>query len=509
MDTTIDMRKLLFALAIVGLSVSAFGQSQGVSMRATNGIGYGNTAIHNLLGEIGVGNVTNAAGSRVAYLTDIGGAAGGLTTNWTLISLGNDTNTLYFSSGVLTNIDGMSSLGSPTYIRISTNGALLVGAATNIDFVSSANTTVTGGISGATAIIGISSSGGGASGDIYVTNGYVTNIFNTTFNGRTTITSNLYATNIITTNFFAGNIYSSNAFITNLYTGDFYTTNAFITNLFAGDTYTTNLYVTNLFAGDTYLSNAFITNLFAGDTVTTNLFVTNLFAGDTYVSNAYITNLTVVGLTGLTNNTSRAGIVVGSGIGTNLTDYARLSAATNNFTGDLGVNGTLGTFTATANSLDVTTTIHGIHTNLYAIWDDNGFLIGTNSLASPNFINPTNTAVVGQVIHATSTAGATKWDYVNQALTNSNPVRPDFSLPVNYFGTNDSFLFLDAANVDTTGKKVQVTDVIVTNAGPSTIDVTFDAAIHVTGTANVTNVTIFHFMTFADLWSKCTCEPIF
>lgn len=501
------MKTRFLILVLLALFVSAFGQSQGVSMRATNGIGYGNTAIHNLLGEIGTGNVTNAAGSRVAYLTDIGGAAGGLTTNWTLISLGNDTNTLYFSSGVLTNIDGMSSLGSPTWLRISTNGTLLVGAATNIDFVSSANTTVTGGISGATAIIGISSSGGGASGDIYVTNGYVTNIFNTTFRGRTTITSNLYATNIITTNFFAGDIYSSNAFITNLYTGDFYTTNAYITNLFAGDTYTTNLYVTNLFAGDTYLSNAFITNLFAGDTVTTNLFVTNLFAGDTYVSNAYITNLTVVGLTGLTNNTSRAGIVVGSGIGTNLTEYALLAAATNNFTGDMGVNGTLGTTTATASNL-YATTIQGSYASMYGYWNSQSNLVGTNVIAVGNLIGPTNTAVVGQVLHATSTAGATKWDYVNQALTNSNPVRPDFSMPVNYFSTNAAFVFLAPAGVETTGKKLQVTDVIVTNSTAAAVAVTMPDDVHVTGTAFLTNVTVFHFRQFAGLWTNCTCEPV-
>lgn len=209
-----------------------------------------------------------------------------------------------------------------------------------------------------------------------------------------------------------------------------------------------------------------------------------------------------------TNNTDIAAKIVGRGIGSNLTAYARLDAATNHFTGDMGVAGTLGTFTATANSLDVTTTIHGIHTNLYAIWDDNGFLIGTNSLASPNFINPTNPAVVGQVLHATSTAGASKWDYVNQALTNSNPVRPDFNLPVNYFSTNAAFVFLTPANVDTTGKKVQVTDVTVNNSTASAWLVTFPANVHFTGTPYVTNETDFHWKVTP--WrTNVVCEPVY
>lgn len=69
---TIDlsMRKLLPILALLAISKPSFAQTQGVSMRSTNGIGYGNTVIHNLIGEIGSGNVTNAAGSRVAYLSD-------------------------------------------------------------------------------------------------------------------------------------------------------------------------------------------------------------------------------------------------------------------------------------------------------------------------------------------------------------------------------------------------------------------------------------------------------
>ncbi len=190
-------------------------------------------------------------------------------------------------------------------------------------------------------------------------------------------------------------------------------------------------------------------------------------------------------------------------IGEGIVGNVIFAGTSNHVTGDLGVAGTFGTFTATANTLDVTTTIHGVQTNAVAVWDANGFLTAASGL-----IGPTNTAIVGQVLHATSTGGATKWDYVNQALTNTNPRVPDFTLPVNYWVTNAAFLFLPSAGVDTTGKKLQVTDCIVTNSTTAAVAVTFPATIHVTGTAFLTNVTVFHFRTFAGFWTNCACEPV-
>ncbi len=138
----------------------------------------------------------------------------------------------------------------------------------------------------------------------------------------------------------------------------------------------------------------------------------------------------------------------------------------------------------------------------------NGFLTGTNALSVANFIGPTNTAVVGQVLTASSTAGASKWDYVNQVLTNSASVNADFSKPFSRFTTNAAFLWLSPANVDTTLTKLQVADVAVTNSTAAAVLTTFAASVRVTGTPYVTNVTYFHWR--VDPWmTNCLCEPVF
>jgi len=357
--------------------------------------------------------------------------------------------------------------------------------------------------------------------NLYATNIYVTNLF-ATFTSNTYVT-NIQAGSIYTTNLYTTNLYSSNIFTTNLYT-----TNAYITNLFAGNTYTTNLYTTNVFANTTYTSNAYITNLFStnayitnlfsttqvtSNLYTTNLITTNFFAGDTYISNAYITNLTVNNLAGLTNNTARAGIVVGSGIGSNLTAYARLDAAniftdTNTFP-NAGVTGILGVSTATATTLDVTGPIHTVFTNVFIAANANGFLTGTGAISVANFTGPTNTAIVGQVLHATSTAGASKWDYVNQVGTNvATGSNANFNLPYSRFTIATTFLWASPANVDTTLTRLQVTDVAVTNSTAAAVVVTFAASVKVTGTPYVTNVTYFHWR--VDPWlTNCLCEPVF
>ncbi len=217
------------------------------------------------------------------------------------------------------------------------------------------------------------------------------------------------------------------------------------------------------------------------------------------------------GISGLTNNTSRAGTSVGSGIGTNLTEYAKLDAAnifsnTNNIL-NLGVPGTLGVSTATATALDVTISIHSSisgNTNKVAVWDSNGFLTSAG-----NLIGPTNTAVVGQVVTATSTAGSSKWDYVNQVATNSaTGSNANFNLPYSRFIVGTAFTWTAPANVDATLTRLQVADVAVTNSTAAAVLATFAASVRVTGTPYVTNVTYFHWR--VDPWmTNCLCEPVF
>lgn len=161
---------------------------------------------------------------------------------------------------------------------------------------------------------------------------------------------------------------------------------------------------------------------------------------------------------------------------------------------------------------------HKVYPYTYTLRSNDVFIIGriipdTNYNVSVSNMwsaigGPTNTGIAGQALHATGTGLPTKWDYVNQALTNSNPVVPDFSLPVNCWKTNQPFLFLSPANVDPTGKKIQVTDVIVTNSTSSAIAVTFPASIHVTGVAFITNLTVFHFRQYGREWTNCACEPV-
>jgi len=114
-----------------------------------------------------------------------------------------------------------------------------------------------------------------------------------------------------------------------------------------------------------------------------------------------------------------------------------------------------------------------------------------SSLTTNNFA-PTNSGIAGQVLHVSVTGGATRWDYVNQAMTNTSSVRADFNMPVNKFTTNAAFLWLSPANVDTTGKKTQVTDVTVTNSTAAAVLATFAASVRVTGTPYITNETDFH-----------------
>jgi len=148
-----------------------------------------------------------------------------------------------------------------------------------------------------------------------------------------------------------------------------------------------------------------------------------------------------------------------------------------------------------------TTTIRGQSTIVSNVYTTNLYV--TNLTVS----GPSG-AVVGQVLQATSTSGATTWAYVNQVSTNSNPVVPDFNLPVNYWQTNAAFLFLACANVDTTKLKYQVTDVIVTNSTAAAVLATFNGTVTVTGTPYITNLTKFHFSQYAQLWTNCSCEPI-
>lgn len=68
------MKIALFTL-FVSASV-ALAASYPISISTTNGTGFGTTVINGLAGKINSGSVTNAAGSRVAYLSDTGGGGG-------------------------------------------------------------------------------------------------------------------------------------------------------------------------------------------------------------------------------------------------------------------------------------------------------------------------------------------------------------------------------------------------------------------------------------------------
>ena len=194
---------------------------------------------------------------------------------------------------------------------------------------------------------------------------------------------------------------------------------------------------------------------------------------------------------------------------TNIAAY-QAYLATNNFLATVTNISAYQAFLATNNYASTVTNIAAyqafLATNNYASTVSNianyYITIATNNLA------PTNTGIAGQVLTVSANGGATRWDYVNQTLTNSNPVVPDFNLPVNYWVTNAALLFLAPANVETTGKKLQVTDCIVTNSTAAAVAVTFPGSIHVTGTAFITNLSVFHFRQFAGKWTNCACEPV-
>src|SRR6185369_5521329 len=69
------MKTTLFAL-FVSASV-VFGATYPVSISTTNGRAFGITEVSSLVGKIVTGNVTNAAGSLVADLSDTNGLGGG------------------------------------------------------------------------------------------------------------------------------------------------------------------------------------------------------------------------------------------------------------------------------------------------------------------------------------------------------------------------------------------------------------------------------------------------
>lgn len=124
-----DIMKSLLILALLAISIPAFGQSQGVSMRATNGIGYGNTVINNLIGEIGTGNVTNAAGSRVAYLSDTNGL--GAPSNLATNNGNNQFSAAQTVNGAFTNT-GYSSTATNYSTKLRVGGAAETADAVNV-----------------------------------------------------------------------------------------------------------------------------------------------------------------------------------------------------------------------------------------------------------------------------------------------------------------------------------------------------------------------------------------
>lgn len=139
----------------------------------------------------------------------------------------------------------------------------------------------------------------------YVSNYVVTNVYNDTYASNFFLTQNYitnqYSTNVTITNWYAPDNYVSNFFNTNIYVNDTYVSNYFTTNIYS--TTVTNVYET-LNVSNIYSTNIYTTNLYSTSNFTTNLYTSNAFITNLYTSNAYITNLTVNNLYALTSRVS-------------------------------------------------------------------------------------------------------------------------------------------------------------------------------------------------------------
>ncbi len=257
-------------------------------------------------------------------------------------------------------------------------------------------------------------------------------------------------------------------------------------------------------------SGVIITNPVIGSGTLTGRITTGAATNENGSRVAYLSDTNGLGGGGgtYTNNaTGIPGTITGLGVSTNDINLPKLNAPTNHFTGDVGAS-LIGVDNATATTLSVTT-ITGSYANQYGYWNSTSNLVGTNAIAIANFIGPTNSAAVGQVLTATSTTGASKWDYVNQVVTNAaTGSNANFNLPFSRFTIGTAFTWTAPANVDTTLTKLQVADVAVTNSTAAAVLAAFAGSVRVTGTPYVTNVTYFHWR--VDPWmTNCLCEPVF
>lgn len=321
------MRTFLSALAVVFLSVASFGQTQGVSQRATNGIAFGEMLVNNHI------NATNI----------------------------NTTNTF----------SGLFQQGQGT--KATATGA----AALGLNNMAAGSYSIAGGIGNTTfapasLVIGRSNSvGSGAVNSLVIGNRNSAADFNSFVGGYNNqgdgSNTFVFGTGILL------DAYTPNNFVIGhsiqVQAGS---TNNFIWNsdpgspLFVPDT-TTNSFIVNAPGGVFINGTPYTNGSGSGSSITgmkTNQFTTNT------VGVAIVGNVNFAGATNHGSGDWGVDGVFGTGSAT-----AGALAVSGNAT----VNGTLSSSSSTSGVFTVTTSMQAPWTNQYAYWDGNGFMRPTNS----------------------------------------------------------------------------------------------------------------------------------
>jgi len=218
---------------------------------------------------------------------------------------------------------------------------------------------------------------------------------------------------------------------------------------------------------------------------------------------------------GLTNNTGAPGLVVGKGIGTNLSNIPLLNS-TNRFTGtNLFDTITFGTgndgkifggagvlhFYGASGAFSFDSTARG---------DSLGHVIAADYTGSGAQLSALNAAniTVGGTLPVLNGANITNLAATNLVYyTNANGVRPDFALPYSLLSTNAAFAFLAPTNVLST--RAQTCVVVVTNTTAAAVAVTAPSPIHTQGTWLVTNVTVFTFFQYGGSLTNAIALPLY
>lgn len=304
------------------------------------------------------------------------------------------------------------------------------------------------------------------------------------------------------TNFYVDNTYVSNYFVTNVF-NDTYASNYFTTNLYQLFS-ETNFYLTNLVFNDTYISNFYVTNIVVNDTYVSNYYATNLFLGTNYyvtnaVQGAYIANLNGTG----TNTVMLGTRLGGSPIATNLDVEGYLNLGhTNRFTDD-------GTQLLRDGLPITSTTIQNITTN-FLFFSTNFFI--NNSYVSNYFVTNVfnNTTASNYFVTNIYQFPTTTNFYITNIINNDNLYISNFyqtnlivndTFVSNYFTTNlfwsTNVYITNAlqggyiASQNGRGTNTLLVDAVLNNpqvVGPLTVSDTNVAGIILTGSNNVSEI---------------------